>query len=46
MKNSDTMLPLIAFVEAISSFALMVGLGALKLIHRDVAALVEHWVNG
>ena len=23
-----------------------VGIGALHLLHRDVAAIVEHWVNG
>jgi len=39
-------LQLIAAFKLLKSFALLaVGIGALKLLHTDVAALVEHWVG-
>jgi len=40
------MLRLIALFKLFkAALLLVVGLGALKLIHRDVATLVEHWVE-
>lgn len=39
-------LQLIAAFKLLKGFALLaLGIGALKLIHKDVAALVEHWIN-
>jgi uncharacterized membrane protein (DUF2068 family) len=39
-------LRLIATFKLIKGLALIaVGIGALRLLHRDVAAVVEHWVN-
>jgi uncharacterized membrane protein (DUF2068 family) len=39
-------LRLIAAFKLIKGLALIaVGIGALRLLHRDVAAVVEHWVN-
>ena len=39
-------LQLIAAFKLLKGFALLaLGIGALKLLHRDVAALVEHWIN-
>src|SRR6266850_6470126 len=39
-------LQLIAAFKLLKGFALLtVGIGALKLLHTDVAALVEHWIN-
>jgi uncharacterized membrane protein (DUF2068 family) len=39
-------LQLIAFFKLLKGFALIaVGIGALHLLHKDVAAIVEHWVN-
>jgi len=39
-------LQLIAAFKLLKGFALLaVGIGALKLVHKDVAALVEHWIN-
>ena len=39
-------LRLIATFKLLKAFALIVvGVGALKLLHKDVAALVEHWIN-
>jgi len=37
---------LIAAFKLLKATALIaVGIGALKLLHKDVAAVVEHWVN-
>jgi uncharacterized membrane protein (DUF2068 family) len=37
---------LIAAFKLLKGFALLaVGIGALKLLHKDVAAVVEHWIN-
>jgi uncharacterized membrane protein (DUF2068 family) len=37
---------LIAAFKLLKGFALLaVGIGALKLLHKDVAAMVEHWIN-
>src|ERR1700687_1849602 len=37
---------LIAACKLLKGFALLaVGIGALKLLHKDVAAVVEHWIN-
>jgi uncharacterized membrane protein (DUF2068 family) len=37
---------LIAAFKLLKAFALIaVGIGALKLLHKDVAGIVEHWVN-
>jgi uncharacterized membrane protein (DUF2068 family) len=37
---------LIAAFKLIKAFGLIaVGVGALRLLHRDIAALVEHWIN-
>ena len=39
-------LELIAAFKLLKGFALLaVGIGALKLLHKDVAALVDHWIN-
>lgn len=39
-------LRLIAAFKLLKACALIaVGVGALKLLHKDVAALVEHWIN-
>jgi len=39
-------LQLIAAFKLLKGFALLaLGIGALKLLHKDVAALVEHWIN-
>lgn len=39
-------LRLIAAFKLIKGLALIaVGIGALRLLHKDVAAVVEHWVN-
>jgi uncharacterized membrane protein (DUF2068 family) len=39
-------LQLIAAFKLLKGFALLaVGIGALKLLHKDVAAVVEHWIN-
>ena len=39
-------LQLIAAFKLLKGFALLaVGIGALKLLHKDVATLVEHWIN-
>ena len=39
-------LELIAAFKLLKGFALLaLGIGALKLIHKDVAALVERWIN-
>jgi uncharacterized membrane protein (DUF2068 family) len=39
-------LQVIAAFKLLKAFALIaVGVGALKLLHKDVAALVEHWIN-
>jgi uncharacterized membrane protein (DUF2068 family) len=37
---------LIAAFKLVKSFALLaLGIGALKLLHKDVATIVEHWIN-
>lgn len=37
---------LIAVFKLVKSFALIaVGIGALHLLHKDVAAVVDHWIN-
>jgi len=39
-------LQVIAVFKLLKGFALIaVGIGALHLLHKDVAAIVEHWVN-
>lgn len=39
-------LQLIAAFKLLKGFALLaVGIGALKLLHKDLAAVVEHWIN-
>jgi uncharacterized membrane protein (DUF2068 family) len=39
-------LRLIAVFKLLKGFALLaLGIGALKLLHKDVAAVVEHWIN-
>jgi uncharacterized membrane protein (DUF2068 family) len=39
-------LRLIAAFKLLKGFALLaVGFGTLKLLHKDVAAVVEHWIN-
>jgi len=39
-------LRLIAVFKLLKGLALLaVGIGALKLLHKDVAAVVEHWTN-
>ena len=39
-------LQLIAAFKLLKGFALLaLGIGALKLLHKDVAALVEHWID-
>ncbi len=36
----------IAAFKLLKGFALLaVGIGALRLLHKDVAAIVEHWIN-
>jgi len=39
-------LRLIAAFKLLKGFALLaVGIGALRLLHQDVAGIVEHWIN-
>jgi uncharacterized membrane protein (DUF2068 family) len=39
-------LKLIAAFKLVKALALLlVGIGALKLLHKDIAALVEHWIS-
>jgi uncharacterized membrane protein (DUF2068 family) len=39
-------LRVIAAFKLLKAFALlMVGIGALKLLHKDVASVIEHWIN-
>ena len=39
-------LRLIAAFKLLKGFALLVvGIGAIRLLHKDVAAIVEHWIN-
>src|SRR2546421_6700993 len=39
-------LRLIAAFKLLKGLALLaLGIGALKLLHKDVAAVVEHWIN-
>jgi uncharacterized membrane protein (DUF2068 family) len=39
-------LRLIAAFKLLKGFALLaVGIGALRLLHKDVAAILEHWIN-
>lgn len=45
-KSHSRGLLLIAVFKLVKGLALIaIGVGALRLLHRDVAALVEHWVN-
>lgn len=44
--NRGRGLRLIAAFKLLKALALIaVGIGALRLVHKDVAAVVEHWVN-
>ena len=44
-KKSNTLL-LIALFKLLKGIALLaVGIGALRLLHRDIAQTVEHWVD-
>jgi uncharacterized membrane protein (DUF2068 family) len=47
MKSSDrTVLRLIALFKLIKAALLVaIGVGALKLLHRDMASSLEHWVS-
>lgn len=37
---------LIAIFKLLKGFALLtVGIGALRLLHKDVAAIADHWIN-
>jgi uncharacterized membrane protein (DUF2068 family) len=37
---------LIAVFKLVKGFALLaLGIGALRLLHKDVASIVEHWIN-
>lgn len=39
-------LMLIAIFKLLKGFALLaVGIGALRLLHKDVAAIADHWIN-
>src|SRR5215472_5468818 len=45
-KSHSRGLLLIAAFKLLKAFALIaVGIGALRLLHKDVAGIVEHWVN-
>jgi uncharacterized membrane protein (DUF2068 family) len=45
-KSHSRGLLVIAAFKLLKSFALIaVGIGALHLLHKDVAGIVEHWVN-
>jgi uncharacterized membrane protein (DUF2068 family) len=46
MKSSDNrLIRLIAFFKLLKSALLIaVGMGALRLLHKDVASVMEHWV--
>src|SRR6476646_314365 len=45
-KSHSRGLMLIAVFKLLKGLALLaVGIGALRLLHRDVAALADHWVN-
>jgi uncharacterized membrane protein (DUF2068 family) len=46
MKSSDsTIIRLIALFKLVKAIALIaIGIGALKLLHRDVFSTLEHWV--
>jgi uncharacterized membrane protein (DUF2068 family) len=46
-KSSDGRgLRLIAVFKLLKGFGLVaLGIGALKLFHKDVAAVIEHWIN-
>ena len=45
-RESTTALLLIALFKLFKGLLLVaVGIGALRLVHRDVAVTVEHWVN-
>jgi uncharacterized membrane protein (DUF2068 family) len=45
-KTHSRGLMLIAAFKLLKGFALIaVGIGALHLLHRDVAAVVDHWIN-
>jgi uncharacterized membrane protein (DUF2068 family) len=45
-KSNSRGLLLIAAFKLLKGLALLaVGIGALRLLHRDVAALADHWIN-
>jgi uncharacterized membrane protein (DUF2068 family) len=45
-KSHSRGLMLIAAFKLLKGFALIaVGIGALHLLHKDVAAVVDHWIN-
>jgi uncharacterized membrane protein (DUF2068 family) len=44
-ESTKTLLVIALFKLAKSVLLIAVGIGALKLLHRDVAEVVEHWVN-
>ncbi|SRR5579863_10219577 len=45
-KSHSRGLMLIAAFKLLKGFALLaVGIGALHLLHKDVAALADHWIN-
>lgn len=45
-KSRSHGLLVIAAFKLLKGFALLaVGIGALRLLHKDVAAIAEHWVN-
>jgi len=47
MKSSDnTLIRLIAMFKLLKAVLLIaVGVGAFKLIHRDAATVLEHWIT-
>ena len=45
-RNGSNMLLLIGLFKLLKGITLLaVGIGALKLLHRDVAEVIEHWVR-
>jgi uncharacterized membrane protein (DUF2068 family) len=45
-KSRSRGLLLIAAFKLLKGFALLaLGIGALKLLHKDLAGIVEHWIN-
>lgn len=47
MKSSDnTLIRLIALFKLVKTFTLIaVGVGALKLLHRDIGVTLDHWIT-